>query len=334
MKKKFKFVAIGLGLIAVVAFGMWQYATTYFSGMTWVYLPEGTTREAMADSLRHSLGDSFGGRVATLYGLLAADSVAPRGAYRVTSGDRAIDVANRIAKRRQTPVDLTFNNIRTFPQLAERIASGMDFTAADFTAAADSLLPAAGFRPEEYVAAFLPDTYEFYWTTPAADVISRLLAHRNSFWNDERRARAASLGLTPVKVATICSIAEEETNDPEERGTVGRLYLNRVRRGMKLQADPTVKFAVCDFSLRRILSKHLQTPSPYNTYRVSGLPPGPIRMPERRTMETFLSAPDNDYLYMCAKEDFSGRHNFASDYATHQANARRYRRALDESGIK
>ena len=142
------------------------------------------------------------------------------------------------------------------------------------------------------------------------------------------------MGLTPVKVAIICSIAEEETNKRDERATVGRLYINRLRAGMKLQADPTVKFAIGDFALRRILNKHLQVDSPYNTYKVAGLPPGPIRMPERRTMADFLAEPDNNYLYMCAKEDFSGRHNFARDYATHQANARRYQQALNKRGIK
>ena len=177
-------------------------------------------------------------------------------------------------------------------------------------------------------------SYEFYWTATADDVVARLLAERNNFWSDERRSEAAALGLTPVKVAIICSIAEEETNKRDERATVGRLYLNRLRAGMKLQADPTVKFALGDFALRRILNKHLQVNSPYNTYKVTGLPPGPIRMPERRTMADFLAEPDNNYLYMCAKEDFSGRHNFARDYATHQANARRYQQALNQRGIK
>ena len=243
-------------------------------------------------------------------------------------------MARRLVRRRQTPVKLTFNNIRTRAQLSERVAATMEFDAGDFNDAMAKVLPEAGFKPEEYIAAFLPDTYEFYWTTPAEDVVGRLLDHRNAFWNDERRAQAAALGLNPVKVATICSIAEEETNNVEERSTVGRLYLNRVRKGMRLQADPTVKFAVGDFSLRRILGKHLAVESPYNTYRVSGLPPGPIRMPERRTMENFLAARDNDYLYMCAKEDFSGRHNFARDFATHKANARRYQQALNARGIK
>lgn len=330
-------IAGALLLLGIAALGVWEYITTPYEGheAQWVRLPRGTTPEAMRDSLDAALGERTAARVMRLYKAMAADSVAPRGAYLIEPGTSAKEIARRLARHRQTPVRVTFNNIRTLPQLSERIARQMELTPAEFLAACDSLLPAAGFRGvEQYPAAFLPDTYEFYWTAPAADVVGKLLEVRNEFWTPERREQAKALGVTPVEVATLASIAEEETNDRGERGEVARLYLNRVHRGMKLQADPTVKFALSDFSLRRIRGEHLKVKSPYNTYYAPGLPPGPIRIPTAQTLRSVLEAPEHDYIFMCAKEDFSGRHNFAADYATHRANARRYQQALNKRGIK
>ena len=233
------------------------------------------------------------------------------GAYLIKKGDRVIDVARRLKRGAQTPVKVTFNNIRLFSELPEIMGRQMEFDAVDFEAACESVLPEAGFKKPGFVAAFLPDTYEFYWTSSAESTV-----------------------LTPVQVATIASIAEEETAASDERAVVARLYLNRLKTGMKLQADPTVKYAVGDFGLRRILNRHLETVSPYNTYMIQGLPPGPIRMPYASTLDGVLNAPMHNYIYMCAKEDFSGRHNFATTLLAHNANANRYREALNKRGIK
>lgn len=158
--------------------------------------------------------------------------------------------------------------------------------------------------------------------------------YRDRFWTDDRREKARKLGLTPVEVATLASIVEEESAKPDEYPAIARLYMNRLKKGMLLQADPTVKYATGNFALRRITGEHLRTPSPYNTYLHPGLPPGPLRTPSKSTIDRVLSAPAHTYLYMCAKEDFSGYHNFASDYATHTANARRYQKELNRRGIK
>lgn len=330
-------VAATVLLIAVGAYGAWRFINSPYEGpeAVWVYLPHGTTRQALADSLKSALGEHTGSRAAAIYGAVAKDNAEIYGAYRIEPGTSAKAIAQRIVRHRQTPVRLTFNNVRTLAQLAERISSQMDFTAEDFLAAADSLLPAAGFKSAaQFPAAFLPDTYEFYWSEQAGPTVARLLQHRNDFWNDERRRKASAMGLTPVQAATIASIAEEETNNRVERGVVARLYLNRVHKGMKLQADPTVKFALGDFSLRRIRGEHLKVQSPYNTYNVVGLPPGPIRVAEAATIDALLNSQPHNWIYMCAKEDFSGTHNFAADYSTHLANARRYQRALNARGIK
>ncbi len=340
MKRKSKLIIYWTVAVAIMgaigALALWEYISAPYEGpqAAWVYLPRETSREAMRDSLCNSLGSRTAGRVMTLYRTMAKDSIPPFGAFRIEPGTSAAKIARRIALGRQTPVSLTFNNIRTLDQLAARIARQMEFSPDEFLAACDSVLPRSGFSGrEQFPAAFLPDTYEFYWTSPAGKTVERLLGVRNDFWNDTRRSQAAALGLTPVEVATVASIAEEETNDAEERATVGRLYINRVKKGMKLQADPTVKFALGDFSLRRIKGEHLKADSPYNTYRNKGLPPGPIRVATARTLDAVLRSEPNNYIYMCAKEDFSGRHNFATDYATHQANARRYQQALNKRGI-
>ncbi|MDE7125694.1 MAG: endolytic transglycosylase MltG, partial [Muribaculaceae bacterium] len=173
-----------------------------------------------------------------------------------------------------------------------------------------------------------------YWTASPAAIVENLVDVRDRFWNDSRSAKARAIGLTPAQVATVASIVEEETAKADERPLVARLYLNRLEKGMPLQADPTVKFSLGEFGLRRITGAHLKVESPYNTYKYKGLPPGPIRIADRSAIDDVLDAPRHNYIYMCAKEDFSGYHNFATDYASHANNARRYRQALDRRGIK
>jgi len=285
------------------------------------------------DSLVSRLG-SFGEDVFWLWNIRDSSPMRAHGSYVVSPGDRAIDFSRNIRSGRQTPVRVTFNNIRTLDALAERVASKMEWGADDFLAACDSLLPGKGYGIAQFPAAFLPDTYEFYWTASPADVVTRFSDTRDKFWNDDRKTKASRLGLTAIDVAVLASIVEEETAKMDERATVARLYLNRLSRGMLLQADPTVKFAVGDFSLKRIRDKHLAVKSPYNTYLYKGLPPGPIRVVERATIDAVLNAPQHNYIYMCAKDDFSGYHNFASDYSTHLQNARRYQRQLDKRNIK
>lgn len=342
MNKKSKFLIILLSLVVLAgsaAFWLYSYVSIPCRSSESVMLyispassDSGSFITSASDSLRLTLGEKFGSRVLSVLDLT---SRSPRpGAYLIKPGEKAWQVARKLSRGNQTPVKLTFNNIRTLPQFIERVSSVMAFSPSDLEEALDSILPEAGFSRPTYLSAVLPDSYEFYWTASAPTVVNRLLSHRNNFWNDSRRAKAKNLGLNPVKVSIIASIAEEESAKRDERGTIGRLYINRLDRGMKLQADPTVKYATGNFALRRITNAHLSTPSPYNTYLHEGLPPGPIRMPEAATIDAILDSRPNNYLYMCAKEDFSGYHNFAPDFATHQANARRYHSALNARGIR
>ena len=191
-----------------------------------------------------------------------------------------------------------------------------------------------GFTPDNFISLLLPDTYQFYWTINPKEFFNRMKREYDKFWTKERMQKAADLGVTPQELSIVASITEEETNDRSERGTVGRLYLNRVKRKMLLQADPTVKFAMKNFALRRVLNEHLKYDSPYNTYMYGGLPPGPIRIPTKQTIDYILNSTPHNYIYMCAKEDFSGKHNFATNYRDHERNAAKYRRALNNRGIK
>lgn len=335
MKKTILIIGAVAVVAVIVALWIWTKVNSVYLGTEqWLYVDRDMTRTELNERLKADFG-GWGATVAKVYGKFAETAEAmPVGAYLVEPGVKAKDFARRLVRRRQTPVKVKINNVRLLSDLADKIDGQLEISADEFLAGCDSVLPELGFKKTDYIAAFLPDTYEFYWTSAPAATVERLVDYRNRFWNDQRREQARAMGLTPVQVATLASIAEEETNDAEERGTVGRLYLNRVNKGMKLQADPTVKFAVGDFTLRRILSKHLTTPSPYNTYLNKGLPPGPIRMASARTMETLLNSKPNNYIYMCAKPDFSGRHNFTSDYSEHQRNAAAYRRALNARGIK
>ena len=297
---------------------------------------EGSTIDAVADSISCNIGVSFASRVKTLLSITGSDLSKRQGAFRVHKGDSPFKVMRLLRSGAESGVKFTFNNVRTKMEFAERFGSKFMVEKGLMLGAlcSDSLCAKYGKTPETIVCLLLPDSYEFYWDITPEQLLDRFNEYYNKFWNDERMAKAKALGLTPDEVTIVASIVEEETAKGDERGKVARLYINRYQQGMPLQADPTVKFAIGDFSIKRLTIPMTRVESPYNTYRVQGLPPGPIRLPEKTTIDAVLNAPQHNYLYMCAKEDFSGYHNFAVDYDTHMANARRYQAALNERGIK
>lgn len=308
-------------------------AVRYRGQDRWVTIPANSSSEAVRDSLVSALGLTDGNVVYDLWRMLGGGTSRAAGAYQVRKGQMSLLTAWRLSRGTQTPVSVSWSGVRTMDDLAKRLSRKFDFTAKDFLAACDSILPSEGFRKEEFPAAFMPDKYEFYRTASASTVVRRMLEYRNKFWTEKRTAKARELGLTPIEAATLASIVEEETAKKDEMPVVARLYLNRLAKDMPLQADPTVKFAVGDVTLRRITGKHLKVQSPYNTYIHRGLPPGPIRLASRKVIEKVLEAPEHEFLYMCAREDFSGYHNFAEKYSDHQANAARYQAELDKRGI-
>lgn len=236
----------------------------------------------------------------------------------------------------QDPVTLSFHNIRTQAQLSSRLADQLMLDSADIASrlADPDYMQRFGLTVPTAVCLFLPDSYSILWDVSPDQLFQRMKKEYDRFWNDERLQKAHQLGFEPAQIATIASIVEEETNKDCDKPVIAGLYMNRLRLNMPLQACPTVKFALQDFSLRRILNKHLEVESPYNTYKHAGLPPGPIRIPTAKTLDYALNPTPSNYLFMCASTAFDGTHHFSSTYAQHAAYAREYQAALNRRGIK
>jgi len=245
------------------------------------------------------------------------------------------ELVNMLRGGMQTPVKVTFNNVRTKEEFAGKISNSIEPDSVEMLKALNdtTLLKKFDFTPTTVTAMLIPNTYEIWWNTDAKSFMERMHKEYNRFWTEERQAAANSIGLTPVEVATLASIVEEETIKEDEKKKIAGLYMNRLNKGLRLQADPTIKFALGDFSIKRVLNKDLEIESPYNTYIHKGLPPGPIRIPSISGIEAVLNYEDHNYLYMCARDDFSGYHNFARTLRQHNINARKYREALRERGI-
>ncbi|MBQ6190438.1 MAG: endolytic transglycosylase MltG [Bacteroidaceae bacterium] len=245
------------------------------------------------------------------------------GRYVVNKGDNLLTLFRRLRNGHQEPIRLTIPSVRTIDKLAAQLAEKLMI---------DSVQIEETFHDSIHL--FIPNTYEVYWTISPEELLKRMQRENRAFWNSEREAKAKAMGMTHREVMTLASIVDEETANKAEKPMVAGMYVKRLQVGMPLQADPTVKFAIGDFSLRRIWGKHLTVDSPYNTYKNTGLPPGPIRIPSVDGIDAVLNYVHHDYLYMCAKEDFSGTHNFARTYGEHLQNARRYAQALNQRNIK
>lgn len=263
------------------------------------------------------------------------DRVRP-GCYDVGSGQCAWNVIRRLRAGDQLPIRLTIPQTWTKEQLAARLSRQLMADSASLASLFNDpeALKAYETRPEMLVSLFVPDTYEVYWTITPEALLKRMAKEHKAYWTAERKALAEQQGLTPDEVAVLASIVDKETTNVDEMPMVAGMYLNRLRTNMLLQADPTVKFALGNFALRRIYNSHLACDNPYNTYKYAGLPPGPICVPSPQAINAVLHPAQHNYLYMCAKEDFSNAHNFAATYAEHLDNARRYRQALSQRGIK
>ncbi len=257
------------------------------------------------------------------------------GRYMLKANMTTNALVNKLRSGNQDPVDVTFNNVRIKEDLAGKVSKYLwaDSLSILQLFTNEQEISERGFDAETYRTMFIPNTYEMYWTTDAEEFGTRMYREYERFWNEDRKNKAKALELTPVQVSILASVVESETAKADELKRVAGLYINRLRRNIPLQADPTIKYAVGDFSLRRILNKHLEIDSPYNTYKYAGLPPGPICFPSVSSIDAVLNYEKHDFIYMCAKEDFSGYHNFAKTLAQHNRNAAKYRAALDKNRI-
>ena len=335
-------IVLGILMVFALAFGYWGYRTLMSpnvqtpDGKEFVlYIPTGSDYEKAISLLNESgilvnLGSFHWVAQRKDY----PENVRP-GRYIIKNGMSNNQLVNMLRGGLQTPVQVKFNNMRDVDQLAGRVAKQIE---ADSASIANLLhnqdyVHQLGFNNYTIPALFLPDTYEFYWNTDAENFIARMSREYEKFWNDERKQQAQEKGLTPVQVSTLASIVNKETNMSDEMPRVAGVYINRLKNNWLLQADPTLIFAWNDYSIRRVLDRHKEIESPYNTYKYIGLPPGPICIPSLAAINAVLNAENHHYFYFCAKEDFSGYHNFAKTLAEHNRNATRYQQALNQRGI-
>jgi len=331
---------IGGVLVALVIAGLraWQLFGYIFDPNVKndyvLFVEKGTTFDAVLDSMEQN--DVLFNLKAFRWTARKKDyhQVVRPGRFHFKQGMNNNEMVNILRAGLQEPVSLIFNNIRTHEQLAAVVSN---YLQADSASVADLFTPGTagkyGFTPETFLSMFIPNTYEFYWTTSAEEFADRMNVEYVRFWDEARKKKAEALGLTPTEVATLASIVQEETAKADEKARVAGVYINRLKRGMLLQADPTVKFAVGDVTLQRILFSHLEVESPYNTYKNAGLPPGPITFPEISSIDAVLNYEEHNYYYFCARDDFSGYHAFARTNAEHNINAEKYRAALNERKI-
>ncbi len=347
MTKKKKVFLIIFGLIAVLAVVAFVFGKKYrdfiFAAnvvveneLAYIYIPNDSDYDDVLMILEES------GYVENLQSFEQvaewkkyAGKVLP-GKYEIHNGMSNNELINLLRSGKQTPVKLSFISVRSLPILAGKVSVYIE---ADSTQIADLLLnleTAAkyGFNEKTFPAMFIPNTYEFYWNTSAENFLERMAEEFKKFWSDERKQKAENLGMSQSEVSTLASIIEKETQKNDEKTRMAGVYINRLNKGMLLQADPTVVFGIGDFTITRVLNRHLQFDSPYNTYIYPGLPPGPICIPSMSSIDAVLNQENHSYYYFCAKDDFSGYHVFASTLSQHNANARRYHNALRRAGIR
>jgi UPF0755 protein len=262
------------------------------------------------------------------------DRILP-GRYRILNGMSNKELVVLLRSGRQEPVKLVFNNIRIRQQLASRVAAVLEADSASLMALLNdnAYLREFGLDSAGCLTLFIPNTYDFYWNTSADQFFRRMHREYQVFWNQGRKEKARRAALTRHQVSVLASIVEQETRQHDEKPLIAGVYINRYRKGLKLEADPTLVFALGDFSVRRVLSRYKEIDSPYNTYKYVGLPPGPICIPSIASIDAVLNYAEHPFLYFCARPDFSGYHVFAKSYNEHLANARRFHRELNRRNI-
>jgi UPF0755 protein len=255
------------------------------------------------------------------------------GRYEIKKGESLLSIVRMLRNNRQSPVNFVINKIRTNEDLAHIISKNFEADSLDVIGYINNpdSLQKLGVDENTLMTLVIPNTYTMFWNTKVGRIFQRLKTESDNFWKkNNRKNKAEDMGFTPAQVYTLASIVEEETNKQDEKGNVASVYINRYKKGLRLGADPTIKFALKDFGLKRIYEKHLQIASPYNTYKNTGLPPGPICTPSSKTIDAVLNAPKTDYMFFVAKSDFSGYHTFSTSYAEHLQHAKEYQKALDE----
>jgi UPF0755 protein len=339
--KKRNFILSAFAILAVIVL-----IIVVYRNMTWIKVdPKQGKKEIFIrtgstyDQALTNLDSALGIKNPVLFNWIAKkmkyEQNVKAGRYVIESDLSYLQLINLLRSGRQTPVKVIFNNIRTLNQLAGKIGTRIE---ADSTEIINFLnnesnYSADGFNKETIISIFIPNTYQFFWNTDAKGLYSRMLKEYKSFWNDQRKKKAEGKGLKPIEVSILASIVDDEVAKGAEKPRIAGVYLNRLKIGMPLQSCPTIRFALNDFTITRVLKKHLVIESPYNTYKYRGLPPGPVGCPSIQGIDAVLNAEKHDYLYFAAKADFSGSHNFSRTLNEHNRYAAQYQRELDRRKI-
>lgn len=335
-------IGAGILLLLITVWLGWNIlgpATGFDRASRMLYIPSvQPSRAGVIDSLTKNQMISSPGIFDWLAARLGYWSQVKPGRYEVRKGMSALGILRMLRNGSQSQVRIVINKIRTREEIAAYLGRQMETDSAEiirFFNSPDSTRM-FGLDTNNIITAIIPNTYLMYWTTPASKMIRRLFGERETFWNKERLLELERSGLTKESAYILASIVEEESNKNDEKPVIASVYLNRIKNNMSLSADPTVKFALRNFGLKRITLKHIResASSPYNTYSHKGLPPGPICTPSIKTIDAVISPAKTDYLFFCARPDFSGYHSFASNETDHFKNARAYQRALDSLFIK
>ena len=329
---------ISIIIVGLLLFGLFKVFgpnTGKFTSGEYLYIHTGADYEKVKAALEE------GGFVSdmTSFDLLARRAGLPAhihpGKYKINAFMSNYNIIRLLHSGKQTPVKLVINKIRTKKDLITLLATNLEADSATLQEmlADKDYLSSFGLDTNTVMCGIIPDTYDFFWNTTADKAFKKLNRSYVRFWDATRKEEAVKQGLTQVQATIIASIVDEETNMSDDKPKIASVYMNRLKKGMKLQADPTVKYAIGDFTIRRVAGAMLDNPSPYNTYRYGGLPPGPICTPAASSIDAVLQSPKTTYLYFCAKEDFSGHSSFASTFDEQLKNARAYQKALDAKGI-
>lgn len=337
---------IGLGVLLVLAIGLVAsylvYNFIYYNNVnlngksyTHIYIRTGAGYDEVLDTL-------YSRKI--IINHLSFEQVAKKkkypslvhaGRYKITAGMSNNQLINELRSGDQDPIKITFNNIRKKEELAGKLGEKLEPDSLQILKAFnnETLLDRYGFNKENVLAMFVPNTYEMNWNTSPSDFMARMAKEYKMFWNDDRKAKAKALNMTQTQVVILASIVEKETQVESDRPIIAGVYINRLKKDMPLEADPTLVWAANDFTIKRVLNIHKQIESPYNTYKHKGLPPGPIDIPSVSSIDAVLNYDKNDYLYFCASPDLSGTSCFAKNISEHQANARKYQNALNKLRI-
>ena len=336
MKKKIILIAIAI-ILLIAGFFAWKLFGPAVSvkNESYLYIKTGSSYEEVQAQLVNNdfIGSATWLNMATK--IVGYKKIKP-GRYKLTNGMNLTNLVRLLKNGQQTPVTFVVTKIRTKEGLADKIGSAFECDSLQmisFLNNRDSLI-AYDLDSNTVMAAIMPLTYDIKWNTTPGKLFQYFYTAYKAFWTTERKEKAEKLGLTPIGVSTLASIIDEETNSPIDRPKVASVYLNRIDKGMPLQADPTLKFALRNFGLKRILNEHKNVVSPYNTYNNKGLPPGPICTPQMETIDAVLDSPKTDYLYFVANSDFSGTHVFTTNYEDHMKYARLYQQELNKRNIK